>query len=236
MAPNRKPKVANSANARRRATLGPVSSQGIVSRNTVSQRSSMRRAIRESRIGHAAVLATGRDLLTTPPITPSVSVDKKSMPSPTTARTQSSTSSTSIPRTPPDRIGLIASTTTPPPAPNPRARQVGRRPRQIAEFMDAGHSSHNGREVDVSRAQMVASEAQDSGIFTGRPGWYRIRSIIAEAHAHDNRLLYLVDWTGYDYRTGMAWPSSWIDARYVTTAAINEWQRVTAFQPSTGNS
>ncbi|KAI1088185.1 hypothetical protein F5B19DRAFT_472311 [Rostrohypoxylon terebratum] len=63
-----------------------------------------------------------------------------------------------------------------------------------------------------------------NGIVTPFKGWYRIRSIVTEMRNRSGGLIYLVDWEGTDPRTGISWPSSWVDAKNVSVAAIRAWE------------
>ncbi|KAI1143686.1 hypothetical protein F5Y05DRAFT_407092 [Hypoxylon sp. FL0543] len=64
-------------------------------------------------------------------------------------------------------------------------------------------------------------------------GWHLIRSIIAEARNPDGRFSYLVEWEGHDPRTGVNWPSSWVDAKNVSKAAKREWAELQAAKAET---
>ncbi|KAI0138700.1 hypothetical protein F4776DRAFT_65691 [Hypoxylon sp. NC0597] len=78
----------------------------------------------------------------------------------------------------------------------------------------------------TSASNNGSNDVGTNGVLTSRKGWYRIRSIVAEARNEKGRLSYLVDWEGVDPRTGVAWPSSWVEAKNVSAAAIREWMEL----------
>ncbi|KAI1818690.1 hypothetical protein GGS20DRAFT_591337 [Poronia punctata] len=54
---------------------------------------------------------------------------------------------------------------------------------------------------------------------TARKGWYRVRQIIDNVDG-----MYLVEWEGCDPRTGIMWPASWVKAEDVSEGAIRDWE------------
>ncbi|KAI2615232.1 hypothetical protein GGR54DRAFT_642507 [Hypoxylon sp. NC1633] len=88
---------------------------------------------------------------------------------------------------------------------------------------DGDQNGNHGHSCNEDTAK-VADRANENGIAANRKGWYVVRSIVAEARKRDGRLVYLVDWEGHDPRTGIGWPSSWVDAKDVSAAAVHEWQ------------
>ncbi|KAI0594856.1 hypothetical protein F4775DRAFT_414402 [Biscogniauxia sp. FL1348] len=70
------------------------------------------------------------------------------------------------------------------------------------------------------------SRSRSNGGGRGR-GWHRVREIVHEVggnSAAGRKKVYLVEWEGRDPRTGAAWPSSWVNATDVSAAAIREWE------------
>ncbi|KAI1410601.1 hypothetical protein F5Y13DRAFT_167494 [Hypoxylon sp. FL1857] len=71
----------------------------------------------------------------------------------------------------------------------------------------------------------ATEEVDTNGIPTSRKNWHPLRSIIAETLNQNGRISYLVDWEGQDPRTGVSWPSSWVDAKNVSAAAVRAWKK-----------
>lgn len=97
------------------------------------------------------------------------------------------------------------------------------------ECLDNKESDGSGRTGidngdERSEHPEVVDKTDINGIPTSRKGWYRVRSIITEAHDRNGHLIYFVDWEGHDPRTGIGWPGSWVNSKNVSEAAIREWQ------------
>ncbi|KAI1393307.1 uncharacterized protein F4822DRAFT_8134 [Hypoxylon trugodes] len=230
-------------------TLQQLSSPStpISPKNISPQRRSLRQVLKES-LHDVSSIPT----LNTPPSTPSStlsSVSSKTTPStistPTTPSLQ-----TFVPLTPATPSSSTSSTKAPTTTSSPSTTQLRRSGRQsvlrkrghqdggkLGRFKedDSGDEDGNyddggggedidGDEREESDDDELAAKADTQGIPTSRKGWYRVRSIITEAQNRDGRLVYLVEWEGLDPRTGIGWPSSWVDSKHVSAAAIREWQ------------
>ncbi|KAI0114738.1 hypothetical protein F4814DRAFT_448575 [Daldinia grandis] len=187
--------------------------------NATTQRSSLRRALKESLRDVAAIrtvatiTATSSSTLPTPPITPGfVSVKSSSPSSPYPPVNTPEISSIHSSASPPN---YITARSSPDSASAPTLGYKESDDSRRAES-DSGH--------ERSEHQEVAGKTNINGIPTSRKGWYRVRSIITEGHDRNGHLIYFVDWEGHDPRTGVSWPGSWVDSKNVSEAAIHEWQ------------
>ncbi|KAI3320450.1 hypothetical protein HD806DRAFT_506411 [Xylariaceae sp. AK1471] len=72
--------------------------------------------------------------------------------------------------------------------------------------------------VTNDRFQDSPSHLQSTSM---RKGWHRVHEIVNDAPGG----LYLVDWEGQDPRTGVMWPASWVRAKDVSENAIRDWER-----------
>ncbi|KAI1654618.1 hypothetical protein F4813DRAFT_370567 [Daldinia decipiens] len=214
--------------------------------STATQRSSLRRALKES-LRDVAAISTVATITTTPPptlsppplITPKF---KSSAPSslyslentPETPVSHSSISPlNSTARSSPDSTSTPTPTFLSPLQSNRKStilqeQHLGRLGRKL-ECLDTKESDgpgHTGTDNgdEQSEHPEVVDKTDINGIPTSRKGWYRVQSIIAEAHDRSGHLIYFVDWESHDSRTGIGWPGSWVNSKNVSKAAIREWQ------------
>ncbi|KAI0840333.1 hypothetical protein F5Y06DRAFT_237524 [Hypoxylon sp. FL0890] len=221
--------------------------------NAIPQRNSLRRALRESlrNVTATPAVATPSALpsltqtltqtsssdsissidsvssaLSTPATTPLTSItpllSASPFPAATAARSPSTTSTSTL------ASSLRSSRSSVPP-------QYGGQ--HVSDSSLAGSDISEGSKDDYGRLlnesederrghAAATGEVDTNGIPTTRKGWYRVRSIIAEMPNQNGRLTYLVDWEGRDPRTGLGWPSSWVDVKNVSAAAIREWMKL----------
>ena len=63
--------------------------------------------------------------------------------------------------------------------------------------------------VSKNRGTSGNRVAEESTPSPTRRGWHDIKEIVGEGREHGNRV-YLVEWVGYDPKSGNMWPSSWV--------------------------
>ncbi|KAI1213201.1 uncharacterized protein F4807DRAFT_471645 [Annulohypoxylon truncatum] len=93
-----------------------------------------------------------------------------------------------------------------------------------SDYVDKAEARQYARVDDTDRPDV-------NGIATPFKGWYRIRSIVTEMRNRSGGLIYLVDWEGTDPRTGVSWPSSWVESKNVSVAAIRAWENLKLRHP-----
>ncbi|KAI1454917.1 hypothetical protein F4805DRAFT_460292 [Annulohypoxylon moriforme] len=176
------------------------------------------------------------------PSTPSLSlsgstVGLNSIPStPTTVATTPRT-----PATPFSTSSFTTATSTPSPIVTPSKatrKSALQRPKRQHKAKVTGDDSDNDSSLSDpdsdseyedkdKRRQFARVDDPDrpnaNGIATPFKGWYRIKTIVTESRNQSGGLIYLVDWEGVDPRTGISWPSSWVESKNVSVAAIREW-------------
>ncbi|KAI1465203.1 uncharacterized protein F4812DRAFT_136492 [Daldinia caldariorum] len=223
------------------------STTGLVS-NATAQRSSLRRALKESMrdvtpIGSLAAITHSPPptLSLTPPITPGfISVESSPQSSPSSLANTSTMPPASLPTPsliPTDTRSPLNSTSTPtsisPLLSNKKPRisqkQHRKQLRGGLNYADIKGSKSLGctkleKGCEQSEHMDVMDKPDTNGVPTSRKGWYHVRSIINEAHDVRGRLIYFVDWEGQDPRTGIGWPGSWVNSKNVSEAAIREWR------------
>ncbi|KAI1804329.1 hypothetical protein F4811DRAFT_285735 [Daldinia bambusicola] len=223
------------------------STTGLVS-NATAQRSSLRRALKESlrdvaAIGTLTMITPSRPptLSLTPPITSGfISAESSPQLSPSSLANTSTIPPASLP-TPSliltDTRSSLNSTSTPTfissllSNKKPRISQK-QRIKHIRGKLSYSDIKENkspgctklGKGYERSGYMDVMDKPNTNGIPTSRKGWYHVRSIINEAHDVNGRLIYFVDWEGHDPRTGIGWPGSWVNSKNVSEAAIREWE------------
>ncbi|KAI0887618.1 uncharacterized protein GGS22DRAFT_157617 [Annulohypoxylon maeteangense] len=172
-------------------------------------------------------------------------------PSPTSSLTSYSTassSSSSIPSTPstvattprtpatpfPAPVfTTAASTPSPSVTPSKASRKSARllhRTQHKANAANDDSDSDSDHKKKSESAQYARVNDKDrpnvNGIATPFKGWYRIRTILTETRNRSGELIYLVDWEGVDPRSGVSWPSSWVESKNVSVAAIRAWENL----------
>ncbi|KAI0845059.1 hypothetical protein F5Y00DRAFT_247181 [Daldinia vernicosa] len=219
--------------------------------NATTQRSSLRRALKES-LRDAAAIKTVAMITTTPPptlpptppITPGF-MSPKSFTASSSPYSLANTPETPVTLSSISPLNSATAGSSPDSASTPtflsplqssrksailqkqkqHLRLLGRK----LECLDAKESDNSGHaEIDNGQGRSKHSEVVDkidiNGIPTSRKGWYRVRSIITEAHDRNGHLIYFVDWEGHDPRTGIGWPGSWVNSENVSEAAVREWK------------
>ncbi|KAI2466963.1 hypothetical protein F4781DRAFT_330264 [Annulohypoxylon bovei var. microspora] len=234
------------------ASLSPSPSASSLSTNIAPQRNSMRQALKLSLHSDTptAVGITHPTTLSLPPLllSPYSTSSSDSTPSTpstlaTTPRTPATPFSTSLPS--------IALTTPSTPSPSTRLgskfaspskgsrkpvlqRNRSRHEAEVSENNsdyvdddpnDSEYEKDEGKSGQYARVD-DASRPNANGIPTPYKGWYRVRSIVTEMRNRNGRLIYLVDWEGTDPRTGISWPSSWVESKNVSVAAIRAWEKL----------
>ncbi|KAI1477828.1 hypothetical protein F4774DRAFT_427010 [Daldinia eschscholtzii] len=209
--------------------------------NTAIRRSSLRRALKES-LRDVAAIGSVATIITSPPPTPRfISAESSAPSSPSPLTNPPMTPPTYSPPTPPfvsttaksshDATPSLPFISPLPSSKKPRTLQK-RHPKHLSRKLNhsdtKGNKSSKRTELDKRHERSENLEVVDkpniNGIPTSRKGWYRVRSIINEAHDINGHLIYFVDWEGHDPRTGIGWPGSWVNSKNVSEAAIREWQ------------
>ncbi|KAI8961029.1 hypothetical protein F5Y11DRAFT_243968 [Daldinia sp. FL1419] len=213
--------------------------------NATAQRSSLRQALRKSSQDVAAI-GTAATSPPTPSSTSSLSpkfTPVKSCPpssprsplstTPPPVKRRSSISSyiATIERSLPNSTPISPS----PPSPSssrksttPQTKRVKKSGEKLGreDTKEIGNTTETKAKNSCRESEHleVVGQADINGIPTSRKGWYRVRSIIAESYNRNGNLAYFVDWEGYDPRTGIGWPGSWVSSKNVSEAAIREWK------------
>ncbi|KAK6949897.1 hypothetical protein Daesc_008220 [Daldinia eschscholtzii] len=209
--------------------------------NTATRRSSLRRALKES-LRDVAAIGSVATIITSSPPTPSFTSVASSAPSSPSPLTNPSTIPPTCSPPTPSFVSTTArsshDTTQSPtfisPLPSSKKPRIlhKRRPKHLSRKLNYSDTKRNKSlkrtELDRGHERSENLEVVDkpniNGIPTSRKGWYRVRSIINEAHDINGHLIYFVDWEGHDPRTGIGWPGSWVNSKNVSEAAIREWQ------------
>ncbi|OTA76187.1 hypothetical protein M434DRAFT_18524 [Hypoxylon sp. CO27-5] len=236
MAPLKNSNSTIDATSQKPAVLGPeTKARRVLPKHSHAQRSSLRKAIQESLLDPSAVAASTApppDLAPQSSHTPQRSslrqAIKQSLQDTTaTAALTTSLASPSLTLTSPSKLTSgtdsaqsIPSTpaaTSQTPATPPSASS------SLSELSNGSDYAPDGSEGG-GHGPAAVTNVGTNGALPSRKGWYRVRSIIAESRNQKGALIYLVDWEGLDPRTGVAWPSSWVNANNVSAAAIREWK------------
>ncbi|KAK6209021.1 hypothetical protein LQW54_006621 [Pestalotiopsis sp. IQ-011] len=87
----------------------------------------------------------------------------------------------------------------------------------------ASSSSEEGSSITDTESQKspVQSPGQFNGIPDKKPGWYKIKRIVAQRLSY-----FLVEWEGMDPDTGLDWPLDFVYRTDVSGAALRAWHEI----------
>ncbi|KAI0976486.1 hypothetical protein F4678DRAFT_227916 [Xylaria arbuscula] len=92
---------------------------------------------------------------------------------------------------------------------------------QSSNLPSMGRSIPGGGTVqNIPDNEKLRINSSNSQSLSARKGWHHVRQITNEVPGGR----YLVEWEGYDPRTGVNWPASWVTAQNVSKNAIRDWE------------
>ncbi|KAI0400823.1 hypothetical protein F4802DRAFT_601585 [Xylaria palmicola] len=108
-----------------------------------------------------------------------------------------------------------------PPSLHPSSPSLCVKPRSPTKA--ARHQSSNvaGKDRNAPHDGNLQSRPSDTQSTPTAKGWHGVRQIFNEVPGG----LYLVEWEGRDPRTGVKWPASWVKAENVSASAIHDWEK-----------